>query len=365
MKFKKMAISVLVLACILTGCGNQGSNSNYNSYDNSYNNSSDSSANDDSSGETGESTDETVSDDTDMDYVPVSAYDGWWYVDDSTYEGSTLFTTLMVDAETLEWVAYDAGGFDFAKGTVEVTVGTDNALVLDFVTSGTVELRLIDGRLVTTDGVYYDQESTTVDTADDVSLYAGTWYEPSYEKYITLQEDGTYAFYTAGNTDSSGNPLPDQQGAFNSEVYTFTNTDGSDYSQREMNFDLGDGLINGLSMTLIDDAALLDFWSGSTYYIREDMIGQPQGDLASIHCTLILHRWSSELTGTCLVFETSGRVAMSLESSDGTLTELLSGAYTVDETGITVTWSDGSIDYLTLTETGVQIQSTEEVFEMK
>ncbi len=367
MKIGRKMVGILIMtgmsAFVLMGCGNTGNNE-YSDYSNNYtnenySNSGNSSSQNDSNTESGEGTDSGSTDDSDMDYVPVTDYDGWWYVDDSSYEGTTLFTTLMVDAASLEWMAYDSGGFDIAGGEISITVGTTNALVLDFGDSGIVELTLTDGRLVTQDGVSYYQMAETDNSTADNSQYTGTWYDPSYEKSISLMDDNTYAFYTSESSE------PYQQGAYESVVYTHTDSADAEYSTREFNFDFGEGMINATSMTLIDDVALLDKWSGATYYVREDMIGQTQGNIAALHCTLLLHNWYSEEYGDHLAFEESGRVVFSVDSADGPM-ELMSGNFTLDESTITITWSEGAMDYLSINEDGtILLQSTQETFIMQ
>ena len=104
-------------------------------------------------------------------------------------------------------------------------------------------------------------------------------------------------------------------------------------------------------MILIDNAAMLDPYDNTTYYVKEDMIGQTQGNIAAMHCTLLLHSWYSAVSGTYLTFDSTGRVSYAREDSNGSIgTEVLSGSYTVEESEVNVSWIDGAVDYIYFTE---------------
>ncbi len=283
-------------------------------------------------------------------------FDAWWYTAeyDPELTGVQIFS---VNSDYNAAVAYNDVGEDYMEFDAYIK---DGKFVLNSELFGEVFFTIIDLDTLEIDdtgvrfyrGEPYDPLGTEQDAASAALSIEGTWLAEGKPKDDTdkiIQIEGTTAIYSAMN---AGEFLTMYEGE-----YTLGESDVSYMvgdSERLRTLKLGDSY----SFTVSSDGNTLELFAGFSgdYYLRESMIGTPEGDSALLRQKLQKKTWSCRANKKApdyLEFIANGVfLHMSAVSNDDVRAwgeEDYAGKWEMDGEEVVLNWDNGAVDRLTPT----------------
>lgn len=284
-------------------------------------------------------------------------YDGWWYVDEGTYEGFPLIRIFHLDAQSARWTAYSDTGFTASEG--DAWVNDSGQLVLDLDVWGKVSMAHQDeDTLLLEDGMTFHRGEPTDNP--DYGTFAGNWYESGdlSGNWYALYDDGSYEYYIPFYSADE----PSESGTYSFDTITRYIGDSPGFEILDLTLDDGSGFPNDLYLA-DNGAALLSDGLEDNFYVREDRIGTPEGKEATVFCTLVLKNWQSGDSRHFLFFYENGCFHLSAPDSEGVIEPFKQGTWALNDNVITLYWKNSVKEDVALQNDGeIYVPSQEETF---
>lgn len=273
----------------------------------------------------------------------LEAFDGSWYIreEDVDSDGFVILKRFSVDADEQTWTSYDEYGF--AGYTGEAHVDSDGVLWIEMDILGNVGFAMLDA-----DTIHEDQSGYTFLRGEDITgpdyaQWEGSWFRSGdkTEDSYTFYGDGT-AVFTYTWTGATSDPIK----------FSWMKSTRSYEFGEDMNsicIEIGEGF-NKESLYVSQNGLLMYDWGAhnTTYYVREDAIGTPEGEKTMRLYDLALPSyWTSD--GVRISFNENMTVEYLVTGASGYLEAEYYGTWEVTDDGAAITWEDGSEDALHFT----------------
>lgn len=271
----------------------------------------------------------------------VSLFDGtWWYRADPTNTGLNIFS---FEGNTI--VFYEQNGNEVTRGSA--LDNGDGTFIISLELFGDVVCQIGQNDsswTITTvdDGAVY-LPGAAIDSTEIAGDYTGKWYENGdlSEDYVSLNADGSYGVYTQiGDED-----VPRSEGHWQlTDVKSHNEHGRGDYQKIsfDQSFDMS-------SLAITEDGAALwtDDRGDYRYYLKESLIGSPEGEIArqtvSLYCADDWGPEELETDAIFLKFYDDGYITFYILQADGAAAKVPDGgSWKQTEDAFALTLPDGT-----------------------